>query len=632
MKKTKKLIIRICTVLAIFLLLIGFFTIYFNWQKNYHNRINPGVYLGNLDLSQKTALELKKILQEKISTLTENGLTFNYNNKKIVIDLANKSFDPDLSYHLVNFNIEASVNEIVKKHGSHNFFNYLLTRLNAREKKPVAVIYSLEKERLQELLSVAFIELNIPPVNAFFSFENKSSSLMVNPEKIGKGINYELLFNELDDTLEVLQEKTITLKTHSKYPSVKSTDLAKLEEEAQKIIKTSGLRLFYKKPDSKTNSKLWLIKPEKLVTWLMIKNEVGELKLILDQEKIAAYLTEFISPSVNIEPIKARFEMKNNKVSTWQRGIDGQKINIASSSEKIMNSFFTGETEIDLIIEKVLSQELNPDDTYNIQEIIGTGHSNFTGSSLNRRKNIAIGAETLDGLLISPGEEFSLVAALGDVSAETGYYPELVIKDNKTIPEYGGGLCQIATTLFRAALASGLPITERRNHSYRVSYYEPAGMDAAVYIPHPDVRFINDLPNYILIQIRIENNDIYFDFWGKKDGRIASTTKPVIYNIVKPAPTKYIESEELKPGEKKCTESAHNGASTYFDYTVVYPEGATTTPVQERRFTSHYVPWQEVCLIGKEAVTESEETNPENKLEVPLSETVILLENENNLE
>jgi len=157
-----------------------------------------------------------------------------------------------------------------------------------------------------------------------------------------------------------------------------------------------------------------------------------------------------------------------------------------------------------------------------------------------------------------------------------------------------------APTVFRNGLDTGLPITARRNHSYRVSYYEPAGTDAAVYNPWPDVKFINDTVNYILIQSRIENNDIYIEFWGTSDGRTATTTPPVIYNIVKPPATKIVESEELKPGEKKCTESAHNGADAYFDYIVIYPDGATTTPRQEIRFNSHYVPWQEVCLVGKE--------------------------------
>ena len=249
-----------------------------------------------------------------------------------------------------------------------------------------------------------------------------------------------------------------------------------------------------------------------------------------------------------------------------------------------------------------------------IKEIIGTGHSSFRGSPKNRRHNIRTGAEAVNGTLIKPGEEFSLIKTLGEINKETGYLPELVIKDNKTIPEYGGGLCQIGTTLFRATIASGLPVTQRRNHSYRVSYYEPAGTDATIYDPWPDYRFINDTKKHILIQYRIEGDDLYFDFWGTKDGRIATSTYPTIYNITRPEAEKIIETLDLKPGEKKCTEHAHNGADAYFDYKVEYSKNNPPLDkedekdlIRETRFKSHYSPWREVCLLGVEKLSTSTE-------------------------
>jgi vancomycin resistance protein YoaR len=196
--------------------------------------------------------------------------------------------------------------------------------------------------------------------------------------------------------------------------------------------------------------------------------------------------------------------------------------------------------------------------------------------------------------LIKPGEEFSLIKALGKIDGTTGYLQELVIKENKTTPEYGGGLCQIGTTLFRAVVNSGLPVTMRRNHSYRVAYYEPAGTDATIYDPLPDFRFMNDTGKALLLQTKISGDKAVFTFWGTRDGRTVSSTKPVIYNIVKPGPTKLVETTDLKPGEKKCTEKAHNGADAYFDYQVIYPSGEE----KKVRFSSHYVPWREVCLVG----------------------------------
>ena len=118
-------------------------------------------------------------------------------------------------------------------------------------------------------------------------------------------------------------------------------------------------------------------------------------------------------------------------------------------------------------------------------------------------------------MLIAPDEEFSFNRALGEVGPAQGYLPELVIKNNKTIPEYGGGVCQVSTTMFRAAVYSGLEVTERRPHAYPVKYYNPQGFDATVYSPSPDLKFKNNTGGWILIQTRIEGNNLFLNFMAR---------------------------------------------------------------------------------------------------------------------
>jgi len=323
---------------------------------------------------------------------------------------------------------------------------------------------------------------------------------------------------------------------------------------------------------------------------------------------VELFLSEKIAPSVNIKPVDARFEIKDNRVVEFTSSVDGLRIDSQKTIAKLRSDFLAGDAKtVELATEAAKSSVKTENvNQLGIKEIIGIGHSNFSGSPKNRIHNIKTGAAAINGTLVAPGEEFSTNKTLGDVTAETGYLPEMTIKGDKTVPEYGGGLCQVGTTLFRGALESGLPITARRAHSYRVSYYEPAGTDATIYGPWPDLRFLNDTGSHILIQSRIDGNDIYFEFWGTKDGRIVEKTDPTIYNIVKPPPTKLIESTDLPVGQKKCTERSHNGADAYFDYKVTYPDET----VKEERFKSHYVPWQEVCLIGveKKSTTTAETT------------------------
>ncbi len=608
--KNKKIAIKSLLILVVFLLIAGLLAGYLIWHNNYRGRIYPGVKLGTMDLSGKSTDEALEILNKETDALTKSGLTFQYGNKKITIDSAISSFDTDLSYPSLIFDNEKTIKEAFSLGRPENFWNYFIFRFKAKERKTIKPSYTLDTQKIQNLLEENFKELSVPPANSFFSVSGKTGQLQTNPEKIGKAINYDLVFSNIKNSLDRLDNPPIMIVTHSKYPEVKESDLATVEGDAKRIIASGELKLtFTDSNSSSTEIKTWTIRPEKLLSWLSVeKSRDNKLSLSLDKEKISQYLDLTVSPQINLEAVRPKFEISNGKVVSWQTGISGRQVDIEASIDKIISGFLSDQKEIPISVKELATEEIIGDKPLDIKEIIGTGQSNFSGSSANRRKNIQVGANAVHGTLLAPGEEFSLVKVLGDVSANTGYLPELVIKGNKTIPEYGGGLCQIGTTVFRAALASGLPITARRNHSYRVSYYEPAGMDAAIYIPQPDVRFINDTASYVLIQARIIKNDIYFDFWGTKDGRIATTTKPIIYNIVKPESTKYIETAELSAGEKKCTEKAHNGADAYFDYTVIYPEGATTTPIQKRRFSSHYIPWQEVCLIGMSAASSTAST------------------------
>ena len=594
-------------ITVVFLLFASLFVFYFSWQKNYQNRLNPGIKIGNFDLGGKTFSEAREIITTQTKKIEASGIPAKYADKEVTLNTSFFSFDSDLAYPTLNYEVEKTINALFNNKKNTSFLSYLYYKLIPGKIISEKAFYSLNENRIKTILLENFKELEIPAINASFVLvtdNNGLAKLVSEPEKIGKKINYDQFLKDINFNLENLNNETIIIKTQSEYPDAKQVDLIELEEEAKKLIgKTETVLNFIDSTEKPSENKVWKIENEKIISWLSVQKENSKLKLSLDQKRVSLYLTEIVAPDIKIEAITPRFEMKDSRVSSWQSGKDGRELDIENSAKKITEEILNGNYEIELITKELKVDEQVAENNFKIKEIIGTGVSDFSGSPKNRQHNIKVGADSVHGLLIKPGEEFSLVKNLGVIDETSDYLPELVIKGNKTIYEYGGGLCQIGTTIFRSALASGLPITARQNHSYRVSYYEPAGTDAAVYDPWPDVRFINDTGNYILIQSRIEGNLVYFDFWGVSDGRISSTTKPVIYNIVKPEPSKLIETDTLKPGEKKCTERAHNGADAYFDYKVIYPEGATTTPIQERRFSSHYVPWPEVCLIGAEATS-----------------------------
>jgi len=213
--------------------------------------------------------------------------------------------------------------------------------------------------------------------------------------------------------------------------------------------------------------------------------------------------------------------------------------------------------------------------------------------------NVALAAARLNGILVKPGEEFSFVKYLGDVSKYTGYKEAYVIQSGKTVLGDGGGVCQVSSTLFRALLDSGLPITERHAHAYRVGYYEqysPPGLDATVYVPTVDLKFKNDTGSHILIQSYVDPTEVSLTFilYGKKDGREVTLSTPVVTGVA-PAPEPlYQDDPTLPKGVEKQIDYAASGATVVFNR-IVKKNGEV---IINEKYTSRYTPWRAVFLRG----------------------------------
>ncbi|MDD5732163.1 MAG: VanW family protein, partial [Patescibacteria group bacterium] len=350
------------------------------------------------------------------------------------------------------------------------------------------------------------------------------------------------------------------------------------------------------------------------------KNGQYQFSYLFSREKIQDYI-ESIAGRINKDPVDAKLTITNGKASIFESSQNGYELDQDKTFQDI------GSLLNDRIKSVSLSEEINnqtiqlsvktqnptiSNDTLNnlgINELIGKGSTSFSGSTENRKYNIKLGTQLVSGALIKPGEEFSFLKALGDVTEARGFKKELVIKEDRTAPEVGGGLCQVSTTVFRAALYSGLPITERSSHRYRVSYYEPpVGMDATIYDPSPDLKFKNDTPGYILVQGKVSGNTLTFEFYGTSDGRKIEISDPRVYDITTPPEPVYIEDASLAPGETKMLEKAHNGASAEFYYKVTNAEGKITF---EKTFYSKYVAWRAVYAKGPgESSSSSSQSTP----------------------
>ncbi len=225
-------------------------------------------------------------------------------------------------------------------------------------------------------------------------------------------------------------------------------------------------------------------------------------------------------------------------------------------------------------------------------DLLGRAQISFAGGTEERNKNIEIGISRLSGTVISPGEEFSFTDVLGPVTEEEGYSEAKVFLNGEVVKGLGGGLCQVSTTLFRSALAAGLPISERHNHTYTVSYYD-VGLDATYSDPGPDLKFINDTGKPIIIKGEVKDQYAIFEIYGTSDGRIASTTEPEITSIVDVPPPLYVATTTRLKKDPDCINSPQIGYTAKIIYGVEYPGGVW----KGKDFTSTYRPLQRICYF-----------------------------------
>lgn len=310
---------------------------------------------------------------------------------------------------------------------------------------------------------------------------------------------------------------------------------------------------------------------------------------------------------INKEPVEAVFNFENGRVKEFTasengREVDEEKLSqqIQSKGKLVINS--DGQKVIIIPVPiKVIEPTLTTEkvNEMGIRELIGTGTSTYKGSIASRAFNVNLGANRVNGVLVPPDEIFSFADAVGDVSSLTGYKQAYIISGGRTILGDGGGICQVSTTLFRAALNAGLPITERHPHAYRVGYYEqdsPPGIDATVYVPSVDLKFENDTGHHILIQSLVDPNEqrLTFMIYGTSDGRISEVSTPVVSNV-RPAPEPKFEDDPSKPnGHIEQVDWAAPGANVYFTRTVTR-DGEV---LYSDTFSSNYRPWQAVFIRG----------------------------------
>jgi vancomycin resistance protein YoaR len=303
-----------------------------------------------------------------------------------------------------------------------------------------------------------------------------------------------------------------------------------------------------------------------------------DIPLELDEAALLEFLTE-VKGNVDRSAQDAIIDFENQQLVSAH---DGRKLDIDSTILSIPEYLSASgpvslRPSIIVTCANVSSVDL---ESVNPTEPLATFTTKFNKWKRSRSKNIGKLAEMFRGVILQPGEHFSFNGVSGPRNRESGYFPAPEFKNNRIINGYGGGACQVSTTLYNTALLAGMTIDERRPHS-RVVYYVPRGQDATVnYDSRVDLSFTNPFNHPVIIWPRydIEEGWLTFDIYGhENDRREIEITNSYSYIGRTPEMDTYIVDKSLTPGEEKIEDEGTNGVRARTWRHIIQPDGSRIT-------------------------------------------------------
>jgi len=322
----------------------------------------------------------------------------------------------------------------------------------------------------------------------------------------------------------------------------------------------------------------------------------GAQRMVLEAFVDSAEASKTVTPRVGTAgraPKSAEFSVSNGAVQIIPSQ-DGVGPDIGALALE-MTTVLTGDAERTVALRTMrVEPEITTEEAQGmgITGRIGTYTTTYDPGNRPRVNNIHTLADALDGTLIAPGGTFSFNDTIGPRTAEKGYQEAPAIVNGELVPQLGGGICQVGTTIFNAVFESGLPVVERRNHSLYISHY-PKGRDATVSWGGPDFRFQNDTEHWVLIATGYTNSSLTISLYGTDPGYVVTATTGDWYDIT-PHSVREVQDPSMPVGSRVVENRGTDGRKIAVTRTVT----RNGQLVREDRFVSTYRAEEEVVRVG----------------------------------
>ena len=460
-----------------------------------------------------------------------------------------------------------------------------------------ALQVTVDQTRLKAYLAEIGNEIAIPAQDA--QVQLVGETLMATASSPGRALDLDAAVAAATQALESAKTQQIALKTADVAPTITEDEAAAAIAQAQALM----ARPF----------ELTLSTVKRPYTWdavvftslLAFTPSDGVLQVGLDADRLAERV-ELFADRTEKKMREPRVAWNNGDLNIVGPGtpgarVDGQKM-VAALLANFAGNTRTLALQTTPIQPTITASKL---DSLGIKELVSVGKSDFTGSAEYRITNIITGMRILDGTLIPPGEEFSFNNTIGEIDATNGFVEGYAIIQNRTQLEFGGGICQDSTTVFRAAFWAGLPITERKEHTYYISWYDKyglgpqgsgPGLDAAIFTGVQDLKFVNDTGAWLLMQATADTKQrvAQVALYGTKPNRSVSITHEIVERTPAIAAPEYFPDPKQPAGTIKRTDTARGGMVIEV-YRTVVDNNVKRAP---ELFRTNFRPWSNKYAVN----------------------------------
>ena len=321
--------------------------------------------------------------------------------------------------------------------------------------------------------------------------------------------------------------------------------------------------------------------------------------LHLDRELMERYV-DGLTTDLTAAPRDARFHVNNDDTITIIPAQDGLKVNydVLAADLLALSRTQGSPAPVELQMSVIAPLRTTADvENMGIKGVLAVYATSFDPSIRSRAYNIKVAAAALDGLLLTPGQEFSFNEVVGPRSSEAGYKNAPVIINNEFVDGLGGGVCQVSTTLYNAVLLANLEVTSRINHSLPVSYV-PKGRDATVVYQAVDFKFRNNQEDYLYIKCEVEAGNMKIKLYGNTDKHKQVEIRTQVTDTLEPKII-YEKDPNLNNGEQVVKQEGAKGYKVTAER-IIWEHG---TPLREPLPSSYYHPINRIIAIGTREVT-----------------------------